>query len=68
MSLRQTQRRTKLPTLAKKINKCKSCGAHVINTYDYFNGVYKYKCQNCGAERYEPSTKFAVKFNPADKI
>jgi DNA replicative helicase MCM subunit Mcm2 (Cdc46/Mcm family) len=61
-------RRAKLPTLAKKVNPCKNCGAHVIQSYDYFNGVYKYQCQNCGATRYEPSAKFSIQFKAADSL
>jgi len=60
--------KAKLPTLAKKVNKCRSCGAAITNLYDYFNGVNKYQCQGCGATRYEPSAKFSVQFFPADKL
>jgi len=61
-------RKTKLPTLAKKINKCKSCGAHVIHSYDYQNAIYKWACSGCGATRYEPAAKFETRFIGADRL
>ncbi len=61
-------RKTKLPKLAKKVNKCKSCGAAIIHSYDNDNEVYKWKCQGCGATRYEPAAKFETKFTTAAEI
>ena len=59
-------KRTKLPTTHDQ--KCRNCKAIIIKSYDYFNGVYKYKCGNCGQTRYEPSAKFEARFPSADKL
>lgn len=61
-------KKERLPTAYKKINPCKSCGAHIINTYDYFNNAYKWQCTGCGAIRYESEAKFETKFIGADRL
>ena len=63
-------RKTKLPTSYKsKSNaKCINCKAILIHSYDYFNGVYKIQCQNCGSKRYEPKIRFEARFQQASEI
>ena len=61
-------RKTKLPTNMKGGTKCRQCKAIIIKSYDYFNGVYKYKCGNCGQERYEPSARFETRFVGANNL
>jgi len=48
--------------------KCRNCKAIIIKSYDYFNGIYKYKCGNCGQERYESGAKFSVQFKGANDL
>ena len=59
-------RKTKLPTVKNK--HCTNCKGVIIHSYDYFNGVYKYKCGNCGQERYESGAKFSVQFKGANDL
>jgi transcription elongation factor Elf1 len=65
---RQLQKRTKLPTAYKRIKECGNCHAAMIHSYDWFNGVYKIKCQNCGSTRYDPDLRFKVRFQTAVEI
>lgn len=61
-------RKTKLPTGYKKIKECANCHAAMIHSYDYFQGVYKISCQNCGSTRYDPDLRFKVRFQTAAEI
>jgi len=61
-------RKTKLPTNMKGGTKCRNCKAIIIKSYDYFNGIYKYKCGNCGQERYESGARFSVQFKGANEL
>jgi len=66
--MRNILRKTKLPTLAKKITPCKNCGAHVLQYFDYDNYAYVWRCSKCGLIRCEPGIELAVKFSTADQI
>ena len=61
-------RKAKLPSNMKGGTKCKNCKAIIIKSYDYFNGIYKYKCGNCGQERYESGVKFKTRFVGASDL
>jgi transcription elongation factor Elf1 len=61
-------RKTKLPTSYKKIKECSNCHAAMIHSYDWFNGVYKIQCQNCGSKRYEPEARFEARFTTAAEV
>jgi len=37
-------------------------------TVTTFNGIYKYKCGNCGQERYESGARFSVQFKGANDL
>jgi ferredoxin len=61
-------RKTKLPTLAKKCNPCRQCGAHTVSIYDFDNQVYKFQCTGCNSTRYEPKARFEARFITAAEI
>src|SRR6185436_7149521 len=66
--LKNIMRRTKLPTSYKGGEKCKSCGAIVIHSYNQTKHIYQWKCQGCGATRYESGAKFETRFIGADRL
>ena len=61
-------RKAKLPTSYKGGNKCKSCGAIIIYSYNWDNEIYQWKCQGCGSTRYESGIKFMPRFQQANRI
>jgi len=61
-------RKTKLPSNMKGGTKCNSCGALLVHSYNRDKELYQWKCQGCGATRYEPSARFVVQFQGADQL
>lgn len=61
-------RKTKLPTSYKGGTKCHLCKALLIHKYDYYNSLYLWYCQNCGATRYDHAARFEARFQQASEI